>query len=109
MFMEQTTQPKDNIFRHKVNTVQASDLETCAETHNFSLKKIKSNKMWAAHHSNLSKHFFRQGRNILPFEWTICVRYNWRCHFLDKVKVNKHLASDLPMHAETQNLSLKKK
>lgn len=36
IFMEQT-QPTDTIFRQKVNSVQASDLPTNAETQNFSL------------------------------------------------------------------------
>jgi len=43
----------------------------------------------------------------------VCVRYNRRYHFLDKVfrtlQTINILASDLPMHAETQNFSSKKK
>jgi len=77
---------KITFFWHRVNTVQASNLETCAKTHNFSLKKIKNNKMWAAHHRNFDKQFFCLGKSILPFEWAVCVRYmyNWRYHFFTR-------------------------
>ena len=60
--MEQV-QPKDNIF-----ATQVSELKTRAETHNFSLKKVKNNEMWAAHHRNFDKQILCQGKSILPFE-----------------------------------------
>ena len=82
----QQTQPKDNIFSTQVNMVQASDLETCAETHNFSLKKVSDTQLFGAR------------KSILPYEWTICM--SWRYNFFDP-------AIDLPTLAETQNFSLK--
>ena len=91
----QQTQPKDNIFSTQVNTVQASDLETRAEKHNFSLKKVSEAQL------------FGTRKSILPYEWTICMKYNRRYNFFDKVRQDKHLAIDLPMHDETQNFSLK--
>ena len=42
----QQTQLKDNIFSTQVNTVQASDLETRAETRNFSLKKVSDAQLF---------------------------------------------------------------
>ena len=75
----QQTQPKDNIFSTQVNTVQASDLETRAETDNFSLKKVSIAQLFGAR------------KSILPFEWTIFVKYNRRYTFFDKVgRVPKH-------------------
>ena len=65
----QQTQPKDNIFSTQVNTVQASDLETRAETDNSSLKKVSDAQLFGAR------------KSILPFEWTICVKYNRRYTF----------------------------
>ena len=47
IFMQQT-QPKDNIFSTQVNTVQASDLETRAETDHFSLKKVSDAQLFGA-------------------------------------------------------------
>ena len=55
IFMQQT-QPKDNIFSTQVNTVQASDLETRAETVNFALKKVSDAQLFGAR------------KSILPFE-----------------------------------------
>ena len=52
---------------------------------------------------------------LVPFEWTICVKYNQRYTFFRQGRnavetlENKYLTSDLPMRAETQNFSLKKK
>ena len=70
--MEQTSQPKDNIFsKLSLNTVQASDLKTCAETHNFFLEEIKNNKIWAAHHGIFDKQFFCQEESNLLFEWSV--------------------------------------
>ena len=57
----------------QVNTVQASDLEMRAETHNFSLKKVSNAQLFGAR------------KSILLFEWTICVKYNRRYTFFDKV------------------------
>ena len=95
-FMQQT-QPKDNIILTQVNTVQASDLETHAETRNFSLKKVSDTQLFGAR------------KSILPYEWTICMKYNRRYNFFDKpVRQDKHLAIDLPTRAETRNFSLKK-
>ena len=31
-----------------------------------------------AHHENFDKQIFCQEKSILPFEWMICVKYNWR-------------------------------
>ena len=91
--MEQTSQPKDNIFsKQSLNTVQASDLETCAETHNFSSKKIKNNKMWAAHHRIFDKQFFCQEKSNLLFEWTE-ISFFRQC--LRNASDNKHLGNDL--------------
>ena len=90
----QQTQPKDNIFSTQVNMVQASDLETCAETRNFSLKKLSDVQLFGAR------------KSILPYEWTICMKYNQRYNFFDKVRQDKHLAIDLPTRAETQNFEL---
>ena len=104
---------KDNIFSTQVNTAQASDFKTRAKTHNFLLKKVKNNKMWAPHHRNFNKQLFHQGKSILPFEWTICVKYTVEpeIHFFQQglwnVLDNKHLASDLQMRTKTQNFSLK--
>ena len=84
-----------NIFSTPVNTVQASDLEMRAETRNFSLKKVSDAQLFVAR------------KSILPYEWTICMKYNRRYNFFDKVRQDKHLAIDLSMHAETQNFSLK--
>ena len=91
----QQTQPKENIFSTQVNTVQASDLETFGETRNFSLKKVSEAQLFGAR------------KSILPYEWTICMKYNRRYNFFDKVRQDKHLAIDLPTCAETQNFSLK--
>ena len=52
IFMQQT-QLKDNIFSTQVNTVQASDLETRAETRYFSLKKVSDAQLFAARTSIL--------------------------------------------------------
>ena len=93
IFMQQT-QLKDNIFSTQVNTVQASDLETRAETRNFSLKKVSDAQLFGAR------------KSILPYEWTICMKYNRRYNFFDKVRQDKHLAIDLTTRAETQNFEL---
>ena len=94
----QQTQLKDHIFSTQVNTVQASNLETGAETRNFSLKKVSDAQLFGAR------------KSILPYEWMICMKYNWRYNFFDKpVRQDKHLAIDLPTRAEIQNFSLKKK
>ena len=90
----QQTQPKDNIFSTQVNMVQASDLEMRAETRNFSLKKVSDAQLFGAR------------KNILPYEWTICMKYNQRYNFFDKVRQDKHLAIDLPTRAKTQNFEL---
>ena len=37
-----------------------------------------------AHHKNFDKQIFRQEKSILPFEWMICVKYNWRYNFCDE-------------------------
>ena len=63
MFMQQT-QLKDNIFSTQVNTVQASDLETRAETRNFSLKIVSDVQSFGAR------------KSILQYEWTIFMKYN---------------------------------
>ena len=68
IFMQQT-QPKDNIFSTQVNMLQESDLETRAETHNFSLKKVSDAQLFGAR------------KSILPYEWTICMKYNRRYNF----------------------------
>ena len=94
IFMQQT-QLKDDIFSTQVNTVQASDLETRAETRNFSLKKVSDAQLFGAR------------KSFLPYEWTICMKYNRRYNFLDKFRQDKHLAIDLPTRAETQNFTLK--
>ena len=93
IFMQQT-QPKDNILSTQVNTVQASDLETRAETRNFSLKKVSDAQLFGAR------------KSILPYEGTICMKYNRRYNFFDKVRQDKHLAIDLPTRAETQNFEV---
>ena len=41
--------------------------------------------MKAAPNRNFGKQLFRQRKNILLFEWTICVKYNGRYNFFDKV------------------------
>ena len=94
---KQQTQLKDNIFSTQVNTVQTIDLETRAETRNFSLKKVSDTQLFGAR------------KSILRYEWTICMKYNRRYKFFNKVRQDtcKHLAIDLPTHAETQNFSLK--
>ena len=92
--MEQT-QPKDNIFSTQVNMVQASDLEMRTKTRNFSLKKVSDTQLFGAR------------KSILPYEWTICMKYNRRYNFFDQVRQDKHLAIDLPTHDETQNFSSK--
>ena len=79
---KQQTQLKDNIFLTQANTVQASDLVTRAETRNFSLKKVSDAQLFGAR------------KNILPYEWTICMKYNQRYNFFDKVRQDKHLAID---------------
>ena len=91
----QQTQPKDNIFSTQVNMVQASDLEMRTKTRNFSLKKVSDTQLFGAR------------KSILRYEWTICMKYNRRYNFFDKVRQDKHLAIDLPTRAETQNFSLK--
>ena len=63
IFMQQT-QPKDNIFSTQVNKVQASDSETRAETRSFSLKKVNNAQLFGAR------------KSILPYERTICMKYN---------------------------------
>ena len=78
----QQTQTKDNIFSTQVNTVQASDLETRAETCNFSLKKVSDEQLFGAR------------KSILSYEWTICMKY---------VIFSTRLADA----CETQNFSLK--
>ena len=88
----QQTQPKDNIFSTQVNTVQASDLEMRAKTCNFSLQKVSDAQLFGAR------------KSILLHEWMICMKYNQRYNFFDKVKQDKRLAIDLPTRAETQNL-----
>ena len=98
----QQTQPKDNIFSTQVNTVQASDLETLAETDNFSLKKVSDAQLFGAR------------KSILPFEWTICVKYNRRCTFFYKVGTPyRHLKISFSQatsrRVPTQNFSLKLK
>ena len=93
----QQTQPKDNIFSTQLNTAQASDLETRAEKRNFSLRKVSDAQLFGAR------------KSILPYEWTICIKFNRRYNFFDKVRQDKHLAIDLPTRAETQNFSLKQK
>ena len=52
IFMQQT-QLKDNIFLTQVNTVQTIDLETRAETRNFSLKKVSDAQLFGARKSIL--------------------------------------------------------
>ena len=47
---------KITFFSTQVNTVQASDLETHAETHNFSLKKVSYAQLFGVR------------KSILPFE-----------------------------------------
>jgi len=113
IFMEQT-QLKDNFFSTQSKHGPSKRVTwKRAKTHNFPLKNIKNNKMWVVHHRNFNNQFFHWGKSILPFEWTVCVRYNWRYHFLNKVfgmlKTIKILASNSPTHAKTQNFSSKKK
>ena len=69
----QQTQPKGNIFSTQVKTVQASDLETRAKTRNFSLKKVSDTQLFGAR------------KSILLYKWTICIKYNRRYNFFDKV------------------------
>ena len=89
--MEQT-QPKDDIFQHKKTQ---SKQATCT--------------VWVMHRKSYSKRCFRQGKSILPFEWTIWVQQNRRFNFFDKVSrtLNNHLTSDLLTYVETLNFEVK--
>ena len=66
-----------------------------AETRNFSLKKVSDVQLFGAR------------KSILLYEWTICMKYNRRYNFFDKVRQDNHLVIDLLARAETQNFSLK--
>ena len=88
IFMQQT-QPKDNIFSTQVNTVQASDLETHAKTHNFSLKKVSGAQLFGARKSilRMSERFVSNITGDIIFSTR-----------LDKINI----CNDLPTLAETQ-------
>ena len=56
--------------------------------------------------------FFCQAKSILPFEWMMRVKYNWRYHFFDEdwfysVTLNKHFANDLQTHSESETCPCK--
>ena len=61
-YFHRATQPKDNIFPTQGNTVQASDLEMHAETHNFPWRKIKITKCERCTvETSINKFFVREG------------------------------------------------
>ena len=58
------------------------------------------------HRRNFDKQFFRQGKSIYLFEWTICVKQNRWYNFFETLY--KHLSSGFPTRAKTQNFWSKK-
>ena len=79
------SQHNRKIFSSQGNTVKASNFDTGAETHNFPWRRTKITKCERCTVKKFDKQFFGQKKNILPFEWTICVKQNRRYNFFNKV------------------------
>ena len=92
----QQTQPKDNICSMQVNTVQASDLETHAETRNFSMKNVSE-----CNYLVQERAFYRMSER---FVWNITgdIIFSTR---LDKINISQLTCRRVPKH-RISNFSL---